>query len=318
MANPPAGWHPDPLSRHAQRYWDGQQWTEHVADQSGNMSTDPLDGGGQQAQSQSQSGDQQASWGTQDTTTQQDAGWGGQQEQSSWGDQQQDTTPSWGQGDTGSDWGGSETTATSEEPAWGSTGTDAATAGAGAAAGAAAASTIGSDSDDGVSSTGDVDLPIVDQPGLVSIDAGPGVVVRHGSVVAYSSGVTATDSAHPGSLDVTGTGQVHVAAGGQAVAVLEVSPGGLTVRNDALLAHSGGLDRTAAPDGIVGYDATAMSGGGWVAVTAPGGILELSSVGGIDVTTSALVAWTSDLDVAHTEDVNLAGHGLVLVSAETT
>ena len=26
----PPGWFPDPLGRHEQRYWDGQQWTEHV------------------------------------------------------------------------------------------------------------------------------------------------------------------------------------------------------------------------------------------------------------------------------------------------
>lgn len=27
----PAAWHPDPSRRHEQRYWDGVQWTEHVA-----------------------------------------------------------------------------------------------------------------------------------------------------------------------------------------------------------------------------------------------------------------------------------------------
>lgn len=26
--NPPAGWHPDPTDPNAERYWDGQQWTE--------------------------------------------------------------------------------------------------------------------------------------------------------------------------------------------------------------------------------------------------------------------------------------------------
>lgn len=25
-----AGWHPDPLGRFDQRYWDGQRWTQHV------------------------------------------------------------------------------------------------------------------------------------------------------------------------------------------------------------------------------------------------------------------------------------------------
>jgi hypothetical protein len=37
----PAGWHPDPRGRHELRYWDGTQWTDHVADD-GAMSTDPV------------------------------------------------------------------------------------------------------------------------------------------------------------------------------------------------------------------------------------------------------------------------------------
>src|SRR3954451_15609782 len=42
MTDNPPGWHPDPLGRHEHRYWDGERWTDNVADQ-GNMSTDPLD-----------------------------------------------------------------------------------------------------------------------------------------------------------------------------------------------------------------------------------------------------------------------------------
>ena len=34
------GWFPDPLGRHEQRYWDGQQWTEHVVSH-GRQSVDP-------------------------------------------------------------------------------------------------------------------------------------------------------------------------------------------------------------------------------------------------------------------------------------
>lgn len=41
----PAAWHPDPTGRHEYRYWDGQQWTDHVADQ-GQASIDPVTGGG--------------------------------------------------------------------------------------------------------------------------------------------------------------------------------------------------------------------------------------------------------------------------------
>ena len=33
-------WAPDPSGRHQLRYWDGNQWTEHVAD-AGRLSTDP-------------------------------------------------------------------------------------------------------------------------------------------------------------------------------------------------------------------------------------------------------------------------------------
>ena len=37
----PAGWHPDPSSRHGHRYWDGSKWTEHVST-NGIQSTDRL------------------------------------------------------------------------------------------------------------------------------------------------------------------------------------------------------------------------------------------------------------------------------------
>jgi hypothetical protein len=36
-----AGWHPDPSGRHEWRQWDGQRWTDHVAD-GGVTSFDPL------------------------------------------------------------------------------------------------------------------------------------------------------------------------------------------------------------------------------------------------------------------------------------
>lgn len=40
--NPPANWYPDPTGRHGQRYWDGQQWTEHVFSD-GVQAVDPLE-----------------------------------------------------------------------------------------------------------------------------------------------------------------------------------------------------------------------------------------------------------------------------------
>src|SRR5256885_479984 len=39
--SPPASWYPDPTGRYQQRYWDGAQWTEHVATD-GQTGTDPL------------------------------------------------------------------------------------------------------------------------------------------------------------------------------------------------------------------------------------------------------------------------------------
>jgi hypothetical protein len=43
VSTPPA-WHPDPTGRHDHRWWDGERWTEHVAD-AGQASVDPIDGG---------------------------------------------------------------------------------------------------------------------------------------------------------------------------------------------------------------------------------------------------------------------------------
>ena len=42
MSDTPAGWHPDPTGKHDHRYWDGSQWTEHIAD-AGVAGTDPLE-----------------------------------------------------------------------------------------------------------------------------------------------------------------------------------------------------------------------------------------------------------------------------------
>jgi uncharacterized protein DUF2510 len=41
MSDIPAGWQPDPRGRHEYRYWDGNQWTDHVSDQ-GQVSSDPV------------------------------------------------------------------------------------------------------------------------------------------------------------------------------------------------------------------------------------------------------------------------------------
>jgi hypothetical protein len=43
MAPPaaPAGWLPDPSTRHELRYWDGARWTDHVTD-AGAPGMDPI------------------------------------------------------------------------------------------------------------------------------------------------------------------------------------------------------------------------------------------------------------------------------------
>jgi Protein of unknown function (DUF2510) len=40
----PAAWHPDPLNWHQLRYWDGDKWTDHVADD-GTTTLDPVSRG---------------------------------------------------------------------------------------------------------------------------------------------------------------------------------------------------------------------------------------------------------------------------------
>jgi len=44
-ASHPPGWYPDPFGRHESRWWDGGQWTEHVASH-GRQAVDPPTGGG--------------------------------------------------------------------------------------------------------------------------------------------------------------------------------------------------------------------------------------------------------------------------------
>ena len=44
----PAEWYEDPTQRHQLRYWDGAQWTPHVADD-GRTAYDSLDASGSDA-----------------------------------------------------------------------------------------------------------------------------------------------------------------------------------------------------------------------------------------------------------------------------
>jgi hypothetical protein len=84
VANPPAGWYPNPENPSEQRYWDGTQWTEHTAPAAGSAEPPPATTPG---------------WGGEPAAGGQPA-WGGQP---SWGGQQQPTwgtppQPGWGGG----------------------------------------------------------------------------------------------------------------------------------------------------------------------------------------------------------------------------
>ena len=73
MSSYPAGWYPDGSGRFAQRYYDGNTWTEHVLDARGNRGTDPVGlgapaqygaGGGQYGSAQPSGGGQQYGGGS--------------------------------------------------------------------------------------------------------------------------------------------------------------------------------------------------------------------------------------------------------------
>lgn len=42
MSERTGAWYADPTHRHAKRYFDGKEWTEHVADEDGQQASDPL------------------------------------------------------------------------------------------------------------------------------------------------------------------------------------------------------------------------------------------------------------------------------------
>lgn len=62
MSNYAPGWYPDGSGRYAQRYYDGNAWTEYVLDAHGNRATDPVTGGGQGQQGGGQPGYQQGGY----------------------------------------------------------------------------------------------------------------------------------------------------------------------------------------------------------------------------------------------------------------
>lgn len=322
---PPAGWHPDPLGRQAQRYWDGQQWTEHVADQSGNMSTDPLEGPAQptqQAETQADQGSAAAWSGTQETSSdwdqgQQDAGWGALPAEpdqdtsgafdSTWGD-----TATTGEAAAagGAAAAGAAAAGVTSEPGdatgWGATSAETESPTASAEASTEAATGTDEAADDGED---DADWT----GGVVAMEIDDDAIVASaGAVVARQSSVTPSE--HDDGEALTGPGTVWLGAGGHEVTVITLQAPGLTVNRAALVAHSGGLDRQDAHPGIVGFAGVRLSGAGWVALSAHGGLAEVPTTGGVEVASTALVAFTNDLDVSHADTVHLSGTGMALVS----
>lgn len=338
---PPAGWHPDPMGRHAQRYWDGQQWTDHVADVAGNMTTDPLSGSSgqgqtQQAADQQRAGQQQAAAGratTPEATGQASQQQAGQQQAVSGGPATSATadtgtqatdTPKW-DGTSGADTadtgtGTAEAAGGTAAAAWGaSSTTDTAPASADDSTrdspGAAHATTAGDDLD--TSTTGDdpeaTAGTVISSAGLVAIAVDEdGVLTNRTAVVARQDSVATSDEEAGHRLH--GNGTAWLGGRGRHVAVIEVTGAGLVVGTDQLVAHSAGLTSEDAHSGIAGFEATRLSGTGWVAIAAAGGIAEVSTVGGATVAEGSLVGHTADLDVAHGDHVQLSGHGVALVS----
>jgi len=96
--------------------------------------------------------------------------------------------------------------------------------------------------------------------------------------------------------------------------VITLQTPGLTVNRAALVAHGGGVEREDAHPGIVGFAGVRLSGAGWVALSAHGGLVEVPTSGGVEVSANALVAFTNDLDVSHADTVSLSGLGVALVS----
>jgi hypothetical protein len=96
----PAAWHPDPSGEHDHRYWDGQRWTEHVAD-AGVASTDPLpdvppaDASDRPASDTPERTEQPASE-TPERTEQPASDTPQRTEQPAWGSQARDDQPVWG------------------------------------------------------------------------------------------------------------------------------------------------------------------------------------------------------------------------------
>lgn len=340
---PPAGWHPDPLGRQAQRYWDGQQWTEHVADQAGNMGVDPLEGQAPQAQQQTSGteswggGQQQPApqdWGAQPAD--QAAGATAAGLESNWGDSTVDagnTPTDAGQPDAASAMGGAAvgvaavgaaaateddaahsdwstaTPAASEDAVDGgftdTTGVDVGTSEVGAAGLDDEATADGETADDAAGWVG----------GVLAFEVSDDdpVVASLGAVVARQCSVTVTEREDENTI--AGTGTVWLGRGGTEVSVITLQDPGLTVDRDALVAHSAGLERTDAHPGIVGFSGLRLSGAGWVALAAPGGLAEIPTADGIEVAATSLVAFTNDLDVSHADTVNIAGPGVALVKA---
>lgn len=279
------------MGRHAQRYWDGQQWTDHVADVAGNMTVDPLNQPAPQEQAATQAADTGggAAAGAADATATGAVAAGA-------------ATASVESGDTSTAWS-SEPATTDQQPTGGDW------------AAAAQAHVDVPDEDDGVDDWDDTDGGVVSLGGIVAIevDDDSTVVAVPDAIVARQQQVGVQDEERGRILH--GHGTVWLRSGGRHIAVLTLPEAGLVVARHALVATTADVVHEDAHAGIAGFDGTRISGPGWVAVAGAGGIAELSAQGGVAVAAAGLVAWQGDLDVEHHDDVVLTGLGSIWVAA---
>ncbi len=306
MSMPPADWYPDPVGRHQLRYWDGQRWTEHVADH-GDASVDPLPGA--------------------TTTTETDAA-----QADRTGAAQADGTGAAPAGETIAAGSASvQTEATGAEDA-----PDASPAAAGRETGVATGSASPARSTVAAAAgtlRGDLLLgghrpatgPRVrrQNPTMLAVSVEQDVLVRPGSVVATTGEVRVApaESSEPTLWRCRGAGEVFVAQDGGEVHVLWLEGAGLVVDPGHLLAVDASLQRSAAHGSRTGV---ALQGDGWVAVLTRGTPVVLDVSPGTRVAAGAVVAWSPTATMREepmldggggADALALSGDGVVVVEA---
>ena len=289
MAEAPADWYPDPLGRHEYRYWNGSTWTEHVAD-AGQASTDPL-------------GDQ----GTASTAHQVAA------------DRQEaavDPAPAVGTDGDDSD-GVVDPYAVSvveDEPRP----IERPTEGAAGPSPAAGHGIRGSLIDGSYAETDTDERVRLQNSKMLKVELGPDVLARQGSMVAFQGAI---DFDYEGSGGVgkfikkamtgegvplmrcRGQGELFLAHDADEIHLLWLDGGGITINGRNILAFepslSWNIERISGAGAFAGgMFNTVLRGSGWVAITAHGTPVVLSTDAPTFADTDAAVAWSSDLQTS--------------------